>query len=462
MRVIKILGLLLMAGRVCAQGAVHVTVNEGSAYQTIENFGASDAWGCQFAGEWPLEKKQQMADLLFSTKKGIGLSIWRMNLGAGSMEQGDSSGINDKWRRAAAGLMPGQLWFMQAAKERGVRQFLGFFNSPPVWMTRNGKAYATKGRCNIDPARYDEFARYAVKMARSYRLDYLSPVNEPEWGWSDGGQEGCPYTDAEIRDMVRVMERVADSAGLRTQVVAPEAGHLNSLFRDTMHTRSGVMAGHSYFTTSPWKEGVALRQRLAKHVESLGQRFWQTEYCILGNNAGEIDGGRRDTGMEAALYLARVVHMDLVYGRATAWQWWLAVSPYDYKDGLIYVDKEEKDGRFFASKKMWALGNYSRWIRPGMRRVEVEVRDGVSGRKEGADSLLVSAFTGPKSLVVVVVNSSAEACDMFIDRYIGKYTGRKEIYVTNEMENLGRHEVGRDGSVKVDARSVCTVVIKKK
>jgi hypothetical protein len=154
--------------------------------------------------------------------------------------------------------------------------------------------------------------------------------------------------------------------------------------------------------------------------------------------------------MEAALYLARVIHMDLVYGQATAWQWWLAVSPYDYKDGLIYVDKDERDGSFFASKKMWALGNYSRWVRPGMRRVEVGTQD--------ADSLLVSAYAGPKSLVIVVVNASSAARDMFIDRYIGK----KEMYVTSETEDLGRHEVERDGRVKVGAKSICTVVIKKK
>src|SRR4051794_4025905 len=100
MRLFIFLGLLLITGRLCAQD-IHVTVNEARVYQTIENFGASDAWGCQFVGEWPLEKKQQIADLLFSTSKGIGLSIWRMNLGAGSAEQGDSSGIKDKWRRAA-------------------------------------------------------------------------------------------------------------------------------------------------------------------------------------------------------------------------------------------------------------------------------------------------------------------------------------------------------------------------
>ncbi len=33
--------------------------------------------------------------------------------------------------------------------------------------------------------------------------------------------------------------------------------------------------------------------------------------------------------------MARVIHYDLTVGGASSWQWWLAVSPYDYKDGLV-------------------------------------------------------------------------------------------------------------------------------
>ncbi len=59
-------------------------------------FSASDAWSMQFIGLWPEEKQNQVADWLFSTEndangqpKGIGLSLWRFNVGAGSAEQGE-------------------------------------------------------------------------------------------------------------------------------------------------------------------------------------------------------------------------------------------------------------------------------------------------------------------------------------------------------------------------------------
>ena len=37
-----------------------------ASFQTMDNFGASDAWSCQFAGLWDQETKNKIADLLFS------------------------------------------------------------------------------------------------------------------------------------------------------------------------------------------------------------------------------------------------------------------------------------------------------------------------------------------------------------------------------------------------------------
>lgn len=79
---------------------VRYKILANSPEQHIQHFGASDAWSMQFLGLWPEKQQQKIADWLFSKEndaqgkpKGIGLSIWRFNLGAGSEEQGDSSQI---------------------------------------------------------------------------------------------------------------------------------------------------------------------------------------------------------------------------------------------------------------------------------------------------------------------------------------------------------------------------------
>ncbi|WP_431215396.1 glycoside hydrolase [Puia sp. P3] len=85
-----------------------LTVDMGSVQQTIHSFGASDGWTCKFIGKWAdVSKKNRIADLLFSmdtlqdgTPKGIGLSLWRFNIGAGSCM---SREIPARSRRTGAG-----------------------------------------------------------------------------------------------------------------------------------------------------------------------------------------------------------------------------------------------------------------------------------------------------------------------------------------------------------------------
>ncbi|MFR5757555.1 MAG: glycoside hydrolase [Bacteroides cellulosilyticus] len=86
---------LLVFTVVCASCAQRADINyrivTGQPLQVMEHFGASDAWSMHVLGKWPEEKQKQIADWLFSTEndangkpKGIGLSLWRFNLGAGS------------------------------------------------------------------------------------------------------------------------------------------------------------------------------------------------------------------------------------------------------------------------------------------------------------------------------------------------------------------------------------------
>src|SRR5690606_32029489 len=105
-------------------------VDLGSTRQTIHSFRASDCWTAMFIGKWTdKNKKDRIADLLFSTDtledgspEGIGLSLWRFNIGAGSFEQGDESNITTDWRREESfqladgsydwSKQAGQQWFL--------------------------------------------------------------------------------------------------------------------------------------------------------------------------------------------------------------------------------------------------------------------------------------------------------------------------------------------------------------
>jgi O-glycosyl hydrolase len=490
------------SGTVRAQAkakALVLTLDTRKTFQTIEHFGASDAWACQFVGQWPADKKEKMADWLFSsdttadgTPKGIALSLWRFNLGAGSAEQGDSSGIKDEWRRAESLLtkerkfdftkQAGQQWFLKAAHKRGVRSFLMFLNSPPVTMTNNHKAFADKGQCNLAAGRYQSLAAYiagsikGLQQQNNIRFRYVSPVNEPQWDWSDGGQEGNPYTNEQLSGVVRALHSTLAQSKLPVKISVTEAGHLKYLLEESDKPGRGnqllelmrpggpnyigdlgsvdkAIAGHSYFSTSPSSEGIALRKRLADRIASVkGTSYWQSEYCILGDNSGEINGQKRDTGMAAALYLARVMYADLAVANAGSWQWWLAISPYDYKDGLIYIDKNKTDGAFTDSKLLWVLGNFSRFVRPGMVRI-------ATGLSSDQDSCLASAFRDPATgkLVVVLINSSDASQSLDLKKQDGKGWKRIDLYTTSREKKL-QHTTGSN-SILLEPQSVTTLVI---
>jgi O-glycosyl hydrolase len=486
---------------------LEVTLRPGDARQTIRSFGASDAWSLQFVGrEWPVEKRERIADLLFSldlrpdgSPEGIGLSGWRFNLGAGSADQGAESGIRDEWRRAESFLLPdgswdwsrlaGQRWFLRAAKQRGVEEFVGFVNSPPVAITRNGRAHSSGGdSSNLAPERYRELANYlrdvTVQLERTegVSLDYISPVNEPQWDW-DGGQEGSPWLNREVRDVVAEIGRSLHEAGLDTRVEIPEAGKLNYLYEDAdrpgrgsqaeaFFSRSSPLrvadlpgvarsiAGHSYYTTYPTASLVETRSRLRERLRSVDPELElrMTEYCVLEDNP-EIRGRGRDLGMTTALYVARVIHADLTIAEASSWSWWIAVSPYDYKDGLVYIDHDRSDGSIYESKLLWALGHYSRFIRPGMERIEVDRSDGLSAA--GAiDRVLLSAYRHPDSgeTVVVAVNQTTAEARV---RVRGGGATEYRVYLTTEAAGDDLRQVGRQDAARalvLPPRSITTLV----
>ncbi|WBL25318.1 glycoside hydrolase [Zunongwangia sp. HGR-M22] len=464
-------------------------------YQTIDNFGASDAWSTQFVGLWPEEKKEKIASLLFSKEvdfegnpEGIGLSLWRFNLGAGST---NNDNIQDEWRKAESFLQEnggydwdkqkGQVWFAKKAQEFGVDDFLIFSNSPPVMFTKNQKAYTASGK--IANLAEDKFAKYAGFLANSIeglekmglKVDYISPINEPQWDWEDGTQEGTPFWNDQIANLAKSLDSELEKKGIETKIDLAEAAQINYLFEDDnkpgrgsqiyeffnpdsqnyigdLSNISQTISGHSYFTTSPESKLINEREALAENLKNYHSlKYWMSEYCILGDNDGEINGNGRDLGIEPALYMAKVIHNDITVAQASAWHWWLAISPYDYKDGLIYIDKNKKGGNFYESKMLWALGNYSRFIRPGSKRIKISVAD-------KSNTLLCSAYLNKNKdeIITVIVNNGAKNELLTLSSANSSMENLKT-YTTSSDSNLAFEEV-LGSQVEIPKKSIVTII----
>jgi len=446
----KLLFLLLLLLPFAGKAQTY-TIKTGQPQQAIEHFGASDAWSMQAIGQWEEEEvQQQIADWLFSTEndengqpRGIGLSLWRFNLGAGSAEQGDASHINRgtrtecflradgsyDWNRQA-----GQVKFLKMAKARGVPHILAFLNSPPVHFTENRLATNTgrDGTLNLRAECYDAFARFmaeavsGLEREHGIHIDYLSPINEPDghWNWQGPKQEGSPAENWEIAKVARKTSTAFQEKGLTTQIMVNESSDLRCLLgiyktswkrgnaiaafwsKDSTLTYLGdtplvprLMLAHSYWTNTPVKYMKKVRQQLRKECLRHNIGFWQSEICIMENDK-EIGGGNGyDFSMKTALYVARIIHHDLVYANAGSWSWWRACGG-NYKDGLIRIYDRRHQAQ--DSRLLWALGNYSRFVRPGAVRYDIDTK-----QKEDPYGVMVSAYKNQDgSWVVVAINYS--------------------------------------------------------
>jgi O-glycosyl hydrolase len=495
-------------------------VESREKHQPIDNFGASDGWTMQYIGLWPEEKQEKMADWLFSSEndeqgnpKGIGLSLWRFNIGAGSTEQGNSSGINDVWRRAECFLLPdgtydwnkqkGQRNFMQLAKQRGVDQFLAFILSAPVYWTQNGLATNT-GRgatFNLKEDRYNDFAGFmadviqGIEKKEGIRFNYICPFNEPDghWNWTGSGQEGTAATNKEIAKTVRLTGNEFQNRKIDTKILVAESFDYNCMYRTHPNTKPDrgyqiqsffradstdtfignvpnvprLLAAHSYWTNTPISDLRTIRIEMGNELKKNKVNFWQTETCIMSNDVEIGGGGGKDLSMKTALYVARIIHHDFVYANASAWQWWISVTNSNYKDGLIYAtpDQSKLDGTFTDSKLMWALGNYSRFIRPGAIRLGVSAFDSkgkpVSEGDTDPYSLMVSAYqNSDETPVVVVVNYENKAKEFDLVWNGKKYTHWKS-YLTSDTpnSNLALQKLLNYGNkITIPARSIVTFV----
>jgi len=495
--------------------ATVATVDMATTLQTMRDFGASDCWTVDYVGQYFSDgEKAKAAKWLFSKEldadgnpQGIGLSCWRVNVGAGSATQGSSSNIENETRRTECFLnadgtydwtrQKGAQWFMQQAKSYGVDHMLLFSNSAPIYYTSNGLANASKGAtCNLKPDCYDDFARFLTTVARhfvdeGYPITHIDPVNEPQWEWLDG-QEGSPWDNSDIAKLAKELHTAITSEGLSVKTLIPEAAswlyltggsgnaanQIYSFFDSSssnyvgnLSTLEPAVAGHSYWTFTDNSSLASYRKAVAEQAAKYGLEVMQTEWSMLDSapstSAGFPASYDDATKMDIALYMAKIIYTDLAYANASAWSYWTSMDQEKYSQKnrfhLLRLNAEgdtgdesygdiKNGGTVNADKNLWVLGNYSRFVRPGYKRVGLSGLDDLNG-------LMGTAFVAPDAseLVAVVVNMSQWVKNLTLN--VGTTTTYGlSAYLTDKDHDLASYPSVDDlGKVSVPARSVMTI-----
>ncbi|MEM6395132.1 MAG: glycoside hydrolase [Bacteroidota bacterium] len=494
--------------------------------QTVHHFGGSDGWSAETIGEnWPTADREAIAELLFSqefeadgTPKGIGLSMWRTNIGAGSANQANNGFRADAWHRATeCPLQPdgtydwtqgvGTRWFMRQAKDYGVPYLTGWVTSPPYFMTKTGYTFQVPGNggYNLQADKYDDFAAYLSEYLQYHadqglNIDFLSPLNEPQYAWSstpgESTQEGSPASNAEVAQVVREINTRLEADNVTdTKLIIPESGDIAVLYESrnspntsdqirefwgsgsnqvgNLSTVSNTVAGHSYWTNTTPNVGINHRKDLKRAMDQFGTEFWQTEYSILG---ADYQAGRDVstlTEIDYSLWAARIIHWDMVYANATGWSWWTSMSyprfaDHRFRFGLLnwFPDSENRNnsaGTYETSKNFWMFGNFSRFIRPGYQRVSVDNSLFSSDNLE-AENVMASAYVSPSQdeLVIVLINYSDEIVDIPLLKY-GEEDGFTVVgntfdsYTTDRTRGLAKGTVSAT-DITIGRKSIVTLV----
>jgi hypothetical protein len=227
---------------------------------------------------------------------------------------------------------------------------------------------------------------------------------------------------------------------------------------------AGHVAGHGYFTDDP-KQLAAARERLRRRIEEVNPNldYWQSEYCILGEYNDKIADAE-----EGFLRLARVIHADFAVGNAAAWFWWATFSgrkpgemPRYTLVGTYDLAPDFSDGKWWATKNLWVMGNWSRFVRPGMLRVGVE-RSDKAGPAATVEDLMLSAYRSPRdgAVVVVAVNYGLAARTVKLEnRGLAGAPRRWVPYVTSIEHDLAAgKELTAEPIVVIPRRAVVTLV----
>ncbi len=106
------------------------------------------------------------------------------------------------------------------------------------------------------------------------------------------------------------------------------------------------------------------------------------------------------------------------------------------------------DGQVRESKLLWTLGNYSRFVRPGMVRIQCEV----TPQQSYVDGVLGSAYRDDShAIVLVLANLSTEEKSCALN-----LPGVVEVYTTSAETNL-RQSRQDSADIRIPARAVVTV-----
>ncbi len=343
------------------------------------------------------------------------------------------------------------------------------------------------GTTNLRPDAEAAFAQYLVdclarlKDEHNITVDYVSPVNEPQYAWDNNWQEGSPWSPAEIVSVARALdERLI---GLSTKVLVSESAQYKYAIDGnepailmaglTGHPKvAAVFGAHAGYSDEQDFKMWELRFELINMVRKAGQELWQTSYSML--ELPSMHESLKDVSpildIHIAVHLAKVILHDLVFADAASWCFWTAMGPergnWPTRSLLIRLHTPGNSDSQAAwqsgygaepAKTLWALGHFSRFVRPGHVRVFHSASDSpnwIIGF--GAVAFVNAAAT---ELVEIYVNINKVGTTLNRDSLVASVGGGRRVVSFTVYCTDATHDMAiMDDDILMGAFSIRTIV----
>ncbi|HVT07703.1 MAG TPA: glycoside hydrolase family 30 beta sandwich domain-containing protein [Polyangia bacterium] len=357
----------------CSTGAAQssdVTVNLSGVQQKITGFGVSSAWAGNYSNA-------SDPDYLWSTTKGAGLTLLRIRYGDG-------------------------LAIAQAAAKAGVTVWMTPWGTGPngstggpdtTTQTANGCKSAVPVLTNPTDLASKLVSWVQNAKTQGVPIYAVSAENEPD---SCGINSTTSYSAAQLASWIDVLGPAMSAIGVK--VMGPETqnacgftSYYAAIKNDSAAWNAvSIFASHEYGCgTLPSEPAIAMANK----------EYWETEV-----DTGTASSDRSGDGIASALLMASTIHNDLTKANLNAWHlWWLYNSS---NNGGCLFDTTNK----VWTKRLWVLGNYSRFVRPGYVRV--------STTGTAPSGVLISAYKNPADGTVVVVAINSNTSDTPVSLYV--------------------------------------------
>lgn len=392
------------------EGEVYVFVDPDKKFQTFMGIGGAitDAAAETFY-KLPEAKQQEVLDAYYDSDKGIGYTLARTTIHSSDFSSGSYTYVSDNDSTLNSFDIAHDRAYKIPLIKKAMMSAGGKLTlyaspwSPPAWMKDN---HSMLHGGKLKPAYYESWANYFVKFINAYEKEGM-----PIWGVTIQNEpmatqvwESCIFTAEEERDFLKnALGPVMEKAGLGEKKIVVWDHN-----RDLMLQRASVIFddpeaskyawGMGFHWYEDWSGGECMYENVGKvHEMYPDKNLLFTEGCAESFNPARYD--HWGLGEE---YGRSMIH-DFNNG-TVGWTDWNILL--DEKGGPNHVGNfcfapvhaDTKTGALRFTNSYYYIGHFSKFIRPGARRVSA-----ASSRSQ----LITTSFINEDGrLIVVVMNET--------------------------------------------------------